>query len=154
MLGGFCSVGFAGSRSGAGAAAAFRLAQVAAVAAAQVSQVEPVVFTRAAFSGLLIRAQFAARAAAMVRALAAAPAPVLVCWPAVPASPAARPARSWVSCGSGTWSEAALAVGLGVSVVVFLPPGQSPPSWWGVWSLAVAGPFAGGWSLHPAAAPF
>ena len=48
--------------------------------------------------------------------------------------------------GSGSWAGVALAVGLGVPVVVFLPPAVAPPAGWGAWS-AVSGwwVLSGGW---------
>lgn len=167
--GGFSSVGFAGSRAGAGAGAAGRLAGAAAAAGCSVlascGSGAPAAALAAAgaagrlfsvaapqFAALPFPARLAARAAAFVRALAASPAPVLLCWPGCPAPAGLLPGRSWQSCGSGSWSELALAVGLAVPVVVFLPPGVQPPAGWGVWSVAVVGPFAGGWSLRPAAA--
>ncbi len=101
-----------------------------------------------AFCGLGSRA-FAARAAALVRALAASPAPLWVCFPGGACPAGVIPRRSWVSCGSGSWSECALAAGLGVPVLVFLPVGVVPPSgWgggWGGWSF-----LGGGWFFLPA----
>lgn len=85
-------------------------------------------FSAAELSGLGAAA-FPVRAAALVRALAAAPAPLWVCFPEEVCPPAARPCRRWVSCGSGSWSECALAFGLGVPVLVFLPRRVAPPSW-------------------------
>lgn len=154
---GFSSVGVAGARSGVGAAAAGQLAAAAAAAGA-------VVFTTCGrgapaaaagvpgarvwrvsspqFTPLPVRARFAARASAFVRALAAAPAPVLLAWPSCPAPAGLRAGlRSWQSCGSGTWSEVALAFGLGVPVVVF---GQQPPP-----SFGPAVSFLGGWLVQP-----
>jgi hypothetical protein len=94
-------------------------------------------------------AALAARAAACVRALAAAgPAPVWVCWPGRAAPVGLAPARRWVSCGSGSWAECALAAGLGVGVVLFLPPAVAPPAGWGFAPVA-SGLFAGGFFLPP-----
>jgi len=90
-----------------------------------------------------------ARAAAALRALASAPAPVLLAWPGRPCpSSLAGPSRSWVSCGSGSWSEIALALGLGVPVVLF---GAAPPPWVSVGRSWSAGPLAGGVLLLPSA---
>jgi len=101
-----------------------------------------------AFRGLGRRA-FAARAASLVRSLAASPAPLWVCIPGGACSAGVVPCRSWVSCGSGSWSECALAAGLGVPVLVFLPVGVVPPSGWGSW--ASLGSFlGGGWWFLPA----
>lgn len=102
-------------------------------------------------AGLSPRAALAARAAACCRLLAAAPAPLAVCWPSRPAPAGLGPARSWVSCGSGSWSELALCAGLGAAVAVFLPAGALPPASWGAWSPVVAGPLAGAWLLPGAA---
>lgn len=158
MLAGFSSVGFAGSRSGVGSAAAARLAAAAAAAgcgvfatcgrgvpAAAAAVPGSVVFRRSSppFSSLPFRVSLAARATAFIRALAAAPAPALVCWPGRAAPSGLRPSRSWSSCGSGSWSEAALAAGLGVTVFVFLPPGIQPPAAWGRWFFVSSGLFAG-----------
>lgn len=92
-----------------------------------------------------------ARGAALVRALAAAPAPLWLCWPgcACPAfvRPSSRPARCWCGGGSGSWAECAFAAGLGVPVLVFLPAGVAPPASWGAWQ-----PCWGGWLLRPAPA--
>ena len=96
-----------------------------------------------AFCGLG-RAAFAARAAALVRTLAASPSPLWVCFPGGVCPAAAVPSRSWGSCGSGSWSECALAAGLGVPVLVFLPVGVVPPSGWGSWS-SLGGFLGRGW---------
>lgn len=101
-----------------------------------------------AFCGLGSRA-FAARAAALVRALAASPAPLWVCFPGGACPAGVIPRRSWVSCGSGSWSECALAAGLGVPVLVFLPVGVVPPSGWGGWS-SLGAFLGGGWWFLPA----
>ena len=103
------------------------------------------------FRGLGRRA-FAARAAALVRALAASPFPLWVCFPGGVCPAAAVPSRSWVSCGSGSWSECALAAGLGVPVLVFLPVGMVPPSGWGSWS-SLGGFLGGGWWFLPVSQP-
>ena len=104
-----------------------------------------------AFRGLGRRA-FAARAAALVRALAASPAPLWVCFPGGACPVGVAPSRSWVSGGSGSWSECALAAGLGVPVLVFLPVGVVPPSGWGGWS-SLGGFLGGGWWFLPAVQP-
>lgn len=159
------AVGFAGSRraSAASRASAARLAGLASAAglpvfsscapglcAAAVAAAPRARVFRAAsgpWAALPPGPRLAARASAFVRALAASgPSPVLLCWPGracpVPA-PAAR--RSWSSCGSGSWSELALAVGLGCSAVCFSPPGPAVAGWGG-W-VALSGPLAGGWLL-------
>jgi len=99
-------------------------------------------------------AAYAARAAAMIRALAVAPSPLWICFPAGACTVAAAGGvgRSWFSCGSGSWSECRMAAGLGVSVLVFLPSGVVPPGQWGAWSFV--GASAGGrWFLLASCAP-
>lgn len=158
---GFSSVGFAGSRSGVGARRAALLAAAAAAASAVVfttcgsgvpaaaARVPGALVWSAAeppFAHLPPRARLAARASAFVRALAAAPAPVLLAFPGGPAPAGLRPGlRSWQACGSGTWSEVAQAFGLGVPVVVF---GQRPPT-----AFGPALPFLGGWLVEPVSPP-
>jgi hypothetical protein len=65
------------------------------------------------------RAQGAERSARMVKALAAESG-ILHAWPNKPAPDGLTPARSWPkgADGSGTWGTIALAVGLGLEVVV------------------------------------
>ncbi len=142
LLSQFSSFGFAGRRSGAGVPVARALAASLPVGAAvfatcgrgvqAVGAAVPgaVVFRQSspAFSGLAPRARFAIRAAAFVAALAAAPSPVLLVWPGVPAPFGLLPQfgrKRWQSCGSGSWSEMAVAVGWGLPVVVF---GHRPPA--------------------------
>jgi hypothetical protein len=168
----FASLGFFGSRrppsSAVGAAVALALAALRAGCAVfvpapagrggLVAGVALVVGGRPGASvvsgpaGLPPRAALAARAAACCRALAAAPAPLAVCWPGRPAPAGLRPSRSWVSCGSGSWSELALCAGLGCALAVFLSAGAAPPAAWGSWSLVSSGPLAGAWLLAPVAA--
>lgn len=108
----------------------------------------PSFFSRCAFPG---PAPLPRRAAALCRGLAAAPSPLFVCCPVV-APPAAVSGaarrRSWVSCGSGSWSECSLSRGLGVPVLLFLPSGVLPPAAWGCSLLGVSG--GGSWFLAPA----
>ena len=65
------------------------------------------------------------------------------------------PARSWRSGrpASGSWSEVALAVGLGLPVVVFwCAPGSAVlPSWGSSWVPAGRGVWALGWRFVPPA---
>ena len=107
-------------------------------------------FSASEFAGLG-RAAFAVRAAALVRALAASPSPLWVCFPEVACPSAIVPARRWVSGGSGSWSECALACGLGVPVLVFLPCGVVPPVSWGstFWVEVAASPGGVWWYLSP-----
>lgn len=138
----FSSVGFGGSRSCsgpvlasvvglAGAAAAAGAAVFVASAAGGVSAavgaaVPGAVVFSPSFSG---PGALAARASAFVRALAAAPSPLLVLAPCSPCPAGLLPARSWVACGSGSWSEAALSFGLGCPVFVVGLPLAALPAW-------------------------
>lgn len=162
MFSGFSSVGFSGSRSLSGAPFALCRALSSSAAgaglsvlvgcaagadrAARLGAPSAVVF-RVVGSG---RSAFVSRSCRFVRALSVAPSPVLVSFPGCSCPAGLRPAASWVSCGSGSWSSAALAVGLGVPLVLFLPAGSSPPWGWGAWVQQAAGLFAGGWLLRPA----
>ena len=112
--------------------------------------------------GLPWPAALAARSVAFVRALSAAGG-VLVSAPGRPCPAGLLPGRSWRSCGSGSWSTLALAAGLAVPLVLFLPPAVSPPAAWGPWSPAplfvndqftqanasLASPLSGAWLLLP-----
>ncbi len=100
----------------------------------------------------------AARSVAVVRAVAAGAGPGGALWLAFPAGPcpsgrvrgrALAPSRSASACfagyGSGTWASLALAVGLGVPALAFLPPGVAAPAGWGLAPCpAGAGP-GGAW---------
>ncbi|MCZ7568899.1 MAG: hypothetical protein M5U01_09980 [Ardenticatenaceae bacterium] len=113
------------------------------------------VWSVSAFSDLPRPAALAQRSVAMVHAVAASgPGAGLVAFPAAPCPAGLVPARSWRACGSGTWSSAALAAGLGLPVVVF-PAGWpwAPPAWpGGSWQPAAAGGvWAQGWRWVPAA---
>ncbi len=140
MLASYSSFGFVGRRTGAGVGQAPTvLAALPAGAAVFATCGRGVpslaaavpgcsVFSRAQFAALPVRAQFAARAAAFVRSLAAAPDPLLLAWPGCPIPcHLSWSSRSWQSCGSGSWSEIGLAVGYGVPVVVF-GVGQPSPA--------------------------
>jgi len=156
----FRSFGFGGSRSGSAAclaacsaflprvpAGAPVFVSCASGASALVRAAFPSasVFRASQFSGLG-SAAFAARAAALVRALAASPSPLFVCFPGCACPASLLPSRSWRGGGSGSWSECSLAFGLGVPVLVFLPPGVSPPSSWGSWQS-----LGSGWFFLPVA---
>jgi len=158
----FLSFGFGGARAGSpaclAACAAFlrRVPAGSAVFVSCASGASAVV--RAAFPAASVfsasspafaglgSAAFAARAAALVRALAASPSPLFVCFPGRACPPPLLPSRSWRGGGSGSWSECALAFGLGVPVLVFLPAGVLPPGSWGSWRV-----LGGGWFFLPAA---
>jgi hypothetical protein len=105
------------------------------------------------FSG---RGALPARASACVRAGASAgPGSAWVAFVAGPCPAGVVPARSWRSGrpASGSWSEVALAVGLGLPVVVFwCAPGPAVlPSWGGSWVPAGRGVWASGWRFVPQA---
>lgn len=93
------------------------------------------------------RGAFAARSVALVRSVAASPRPLWVSFPgrACPPGllPSSVPGRCFAGFGSGSWASLALAVGLGVPALVWLPAGVVPPSGWFFRSLG------GGWWLHP-----
>lgn len=164
-------VGFAGSRSGAGAAAASVLAAACAAAGVPVfascGRGAPAAALAAAGplgrcfsvssvpSSVPVRARFALRAQAFVRELAAVPGAALLAWPGAPAPGGLRPLRSWQSCGSGTWSEVALACGLGVAVFVFAPrawlPGAAFGGGWGGGVAELSGSWL--WSAPESVAP-
>jgi hypothetical protein len=159
-------VGFTGSRTLTPAYAALVAAVVAHYAAAGqplavgcaagadnfVRQVAPhaQVFQAAAYAGPPV-ARLARRSAAMVRAVQQSPAGLLVGFAGSPCPPACRPRSSFQGHGSGTWGTLALAVGVGLPVVLFwCQPGPAAlPAGWGSWSpVFVAGLLA--WQLGPA----
>lgn len=82
------------------------------------------------------RGAFAARSAALVRAVAAASGCLFV-FPGRACPSGVVPSRSFSGGGSGSWGSAALAVGLGVPVFLWLPSGVAAPSW--------LSPLGGGW---------
>jgi hypothetical protein len=93
------------------------------------------------------RSAFARRSVALVRSVSPRSG-VLVCVPSSPTAPVrVRPSRSFYGGGSGSWGACALALGLGRSVLLWLPSGCLPPAWLGVaWSVsASSGPFSGVW---------
>ncbi len=105
------------------------------------------------FSG---RSALPARASAYVKACASAgPGSAWVAFVAGPCPAGIVPARSWRSGrpASGSWSEIALAVGLGLPVVVFWCASGSAvlPSWGGSWVPAGRGVWALGWRYAPPA---
>ncbi len=163
MLSKYQSIGIGGSRHASPAclealaeifAALPAGAQIVATCASGVSAIAAahpaaLVFRASQFSGLG-RAAYAARAAAAIRHLAGLPRPVFVCFPRVPAPAPLRPGlRSWQSCGSGSWSEVALAAGLSLPVLVFLPAGIQPPASLGAWQ-----PVRPGWFFLPSSSLF
>lgn len=95
------------------------------------------------------RAAFARRTEAMVSAVAASGEGAgLVAFPGKACPSGVSPTRRWRSAkGSGTWGACALAAGLELPLVVYLPDGVALPAWWGVWVPAGEGVWAGGWRL-------
>ncbi len=167
-------VGFCGSRSlsgvwvslvqrVAGAVAAAGLQVAVGCAAGADAAVRAAVPSALVFSvagaGVAGRGAFAARSAALVRAVASASgrrAFVGFVSSACPSCvvPSASASRCFSGAGSGSWSSLTLAVGLGVPVFVFwcssVPP--SLPSWsGGSWVAVPSGSFAGAWRFVPAA---
>lgn len=162
LLRGVRSVGFSGSRSPSSAAvSALRsvLAGVSALRSCRVSVgcargVDSVV--RSAFVGCRSLLVFSAsaprfaragavgalalRSAACVRSVSPGRRGLLLVLPSGPCPSAVRPGRSFRGGGSGSWGSAALAVGLGRRVVVWLPAGVAPPAWAGFsWSCVGSG---------------
>ncbi|MEA5578639.1 hypothetical protein [Anabaena sp. UHCC 0451] len=102
-------------------------------------------FARAGAVGAL-----ALRSAACVRSVAPGRRGLLVVVPSGGCPAGVRPGRSFRGCGSGSWGSAALALGLGRRVVVWLPSGVVPPAW-SSFSWSCAG--AGWWLCVPAPVP-
>lgn len=95
-----------------------------------------------------------ARASACVRSCAVAgPGSGWVAFVSGPCPAGVVPARSWRSGrpASGSWSEIALAVGLGLPVVVFwcASGAAALPVWGGSWAPAGRGVWASGWRYTP-----
>ena len=156
LLGGVSSVGFSGSRSpsrGALSALALVCAAVprsgcrvsvgcargvdAAVRGAFAGSRSLLVFSATAprFARAGAVGALALRSAACVRSVARGRRGLLVVVPSGACPADVRPGRSFRGCGSGSWGSAALAVGLGRRVVVWLHPSVVPPAWAGFsWS--------------------
>lgn len=147
-------VGFSGSRSPSSASVAavrevagFVSAPVAVGCARGVDAVARELFPSASVLAVSSgrwgsgRGAFAARSSALVRSLVGGG--CLLVFPASPCPAGLLPSRSSSRCfggfGAGSWSTAALALGLGVPVAVFLPPGVPSPLLWGLSSVG------GGW---------
>ena len=69
--------------------------------------------------GRVSRASFALRSSALVHWVASAG--LLVVFPSTPCPAGVAPSVSFRGCGSGSWGSAALAIGLGVPVLLFVP---------------------------------
>ena len=161
------SVGFSGSRSPSGGAAAALSALLPSVPAGVRVSVgcargvdslvrgffagSPSVLLFSVASGRfgVGRSAFARRSARCVRSVATGSRGLLACLPSSPVPPAGvRPSRSFRGGGSGSWGSAALALGLGRRVLLWLPSGSRPPAWSGVsWSEAGARGSSGCWWL-------
>lgn len=102
------------------------------------------------------RGDFAARSVACVQAVAASG--VGAGWVSFPACrcpaglvPSSVASRCFRGLGSGSWASAALAAGLGLTVIVFGLSASQLPASWGTWSpAAVSGPWSHGFRLTPA----
>jgi hypothetical protein len=165
------SVGFSGSRSpsgGAAAALSVLLPLVPAGVRVSVGCARGVDGAVSSFfagsSSLLVfsvasgrfgsgRSAFARRSSRCVLSVAAGSRGLLVALPSAPVCPAGvRPSRSFFGGGlgrsSGSWGSAAFALGRGRRVLLWLPAGCLPPSWSGVsWSSAGSFGSAGCWWL-------
>jgi hypothetical protein len=159
LLGGVSSVGFSGSRSPSPAALS-ALAPVcaavprsgcrlsvgcargidAAVRGAFAGSRSLLVFSAPRFARAGAVGALALRSAACVRSVARGRRGLLVVVPSGACPAGVRPGRSFRGCGSGSWGSAALALGLGRRVVVWLPSGVVPPAWAGFsWSSLESG---------------
>jgi hypothetical protein len=159
LFSGLDTIGFSGSRSlsGAGLAALtslFPLVPVgchgcaagadAAVRDAFTSCGRLCLFSVASERWGVGRAAFARRSAAIVGAVP--PGGLMVVVPSGACPAGVVPSRSFSGCGSGSWGSAALALGTGRQVLLWLPTGSVPPVWAGVswsaigdWWLGVSG---------------
>ena len=174
VLAGVSSVGFSGSRSPSPAASAALAALLplvpsgvrvsvgcargvdAAVRSFFGASSSLLVFSVASGRFGVGRAAFARRSSRCVRSVAAGSRGLLVALPSAPVPPAVvAPSRSFRGGSSGTWGTAALALGRGRRVLLWLPAGSRPPAWAGVsWSSAGAEGSAGCWWLGvPVPAP-
>ena len=93
---------------------------------------------------------FARRSIAMVERAATRTGSGLIVFPGLPCPesllPSPRSAACFCGLGSGSWASAALASGLGLSVVIF-PCGFSALPPWGEWQPAGSGVWTGGFLL-------
>jgi hypothetical protein len=93
--------------------------------------------------------RLAARSIACIRAVATAGG-TWCAFPGQACRAGLRPSSSAAACfsglGSGTWASLALAVGMGLPALIFLPTGVGAPAGWGLVSLG-----GGWWSAAPPA---
>jgi hypothetical protein len=96
--------------------------------------------------GRVVRASFALRSSALVRWLAASSG-LLVVFPSSACPVGVVPSASFRGFGSGSWGSAALAVGLGVPVLLFVPAslGSSFPAPQSFRFSLLASCFGGSW---------
>jgi hypothetical protein len=87
------------------------------------------------------RSAFARRSTACVRSVAKGERGLLVALPSsTSCPPGVSPGRRFFGAGDGTFGSAALALGLGRRVLLWLEEGALPPSWSGVsWSVSGSG---------------
>lgn len=101
------------------------------------------VFSAASYPASSVRASFALRSIAFIKALAVSPAPVLLAFPSGICPAGLSPASDSLNCfngsGSGTWASVCYAAGLGVPVFVFMPAGIHAP--------AFLVPLSAGWHI-------
>ena len=162
LLRGVSSVGFSGSRSPSAAAVSALCSVFPVVSALPSCRVSVgcalgvdssvrgafacsrslLVFSASAprFAGAGSVGALVLRSAACVRSVAPGRRGLLVVVPSGACPAGVRPGRSFRGCGSGSWGSAALAVGLGRRVAVWLPAGVVPPAWAGFsWSSLSSG---------------
>lgn len=109
-------------------------------------------------AGSSLPSALVSRSISFVRAVAGSgPGSGLVVFPGCPCPaglrPSAVPSRCFCGLGSGSWASAALAVGLGVSLVVFGVSRSQLPASWGSWIPAGSGCWSGGFRLVPVRVP-
>jgi hypothetical protein len=98
------------------------------------------------------RAAFARRSVAVVEFVPAGGLLVVVPGSVCP-PPGVAPSRSFRGGGSGSWGSAALALGTGRRVLLWLPSGATPPVWSSVSWSAIGGEKCG-LGVSPSKAPF
>jgi hypothetical protein len=87
------------------------------------------VFRASDYPGKTVSVQLASRSAAMVEHIETLNGG-LIAFPMKECPSMVEPCRAWkYAGGSGTWGTIALAVGLGVPTIIWLPPAIAPPRW-------------------------